>query len=108
MAVLNPYVSTRGGGEKHMGYLCQFIEQYYNYNVDIDILVSDNEAFDVYADDFVTIQDLNNQFGLQLTNTSIRILKLPKMVDRKSYLKVNPCFKRRQKNMMYLSILCFK
>ncbi len=109
VAVLNPYVSTRGGGEKHMGYLCQFIEQYYNYNVDIDILVSDNEAFDVYADDFVTIQDLNNQFGLELTNTSIRILKLPKMVDRKSYLKSKSMLEKTTKeydvfiNFMFLS-----
>ena len=42
VAILNPYVATRGGGEKHMGYLCQFMEEYYNYDVDIDILVYSN------------------------------------------------------------------
>ena len=26
--VLNPYIPTLGGGEKHMGYMCQFIEKY--------------------------------------------------------------------------------
>lgn len=26
--VLNPYLPTMGGGEKHMGYLCKFIEDY--------------------------------------------------------------------------------
>jgi len=25
--ILNPYLPTLGGGEKHMGYLCQFIEE---------------------------------------------------------------------------------
>lgn len=38
VAILNPYVATRGGGEKHMGYLCQFMEEYYNYDVDLTFL----------------------------------------------------------------------
>ena len=48
VAILNPYVATRGGGEKHMGYLCQFMEEYYNYDVDIDILVYSNEVLSPY------------------------------------------------------------
>ena len=112
VAVLNPYVATRGGGEKHMGYLCQFMEEYYNHEVDIDILVHSNEVFDVYADDFVTIEDLNRQFGLDLKNTQIRRLALPYMpyVDGyKQYLKNKRALERATKeydlfiNFMFLS-----
>ena len=39
--ILNPYISTLGGGEKTMGYFCKSLEEYYNYDVNIDILVLD-------------------------------------------------------------------
>ena len=88
VAILNPYVATRGGGEKHMGYLCQFMEEYYNYDVDIDILVYSNEVFDVNSPDFVTIEDLNEQFSLNLKNTKIRKLDLLQYVrNHKEYLE---------------------
>ena len=78
--ILNPYLPTLGGGEKHMGYLCQFIEEYYHYEVDIDILVHNYNEVDIYADDYVTIDDVNKQFGLDLKKTKIRKidLKMPK------------------------------
>lgn len=85
--VYNPYVDTRGGGEKHMGYLCQFMEEYYNYNVDIDILVHSNEVFDVDSPDFVTIADLNKQFELDLKNTRIKKITLPGDSYHRPYLK---------------------
>lgn len=74
--VLNPYIPTLGGGEKHMGYMCQFIEKYYNYDVRIDILVHNYNEVDIHAEDYVTIDDINNQFGLALKNTHIRKLDI--------------------------------
>lgn len=70
--VLNPYVGTLGGGEKHMGYLCQFMEEYYNYDIDIDIVVFDYNDVNVFDDNFVTIEDINRQFGLKLKKTRIK------------------------------------
>lgn len=85
--VLNPYLSTMGGGEKHMGYLCQFMEEYYNHNVHIDILVySDDGAFDVFAEDYVTIERLNSQFGIELKNTNIRKLHMTPVDGNKQYM----------------------
>lgn len=74
--ILNPYLPTLGGGEKHMGYLCKFIEEYYNNDVRIDILVHDYNDIKVFNDDYMTIDDLNKQFGLNLTCTFIRKYKL--------------------------------
>lgn len=74
--VLNPYVPTMGGGEKHMGYFCQFIEEYYNYDVQVDILVHNYNNIDVHAKDYMNIDDLNKQFGLKLKNTFIRKINL--------------------------------
>lgn len=70
--VLNPYVPTMGGGEKHMGYFCQFIEQYYNYDVHIDILVHNYNNIDIHAPSYLEVQDLNDRFGLALKCTDIR------------------------------------
>lgn len=75
--VLNPYLPTLGGGEKHMGYLCQFIEEYWE-NVTIDILVHDYNEVDIHADDYVTIEKINKQFDLSLKHTNIRRLDLVK------------------------------
>ena len=66
---INPYIPTLGGGEKHMAYMCQFVEKYYNYDVDIDILVHDYNNIKVDDDNYVTIEDINNQFGLELKCT---------------------------------------
>lgn len=74
---INPYIPTLGGGEKHMAYMCQFVEKYYNYDVDIDILVHDYNNIKVDDDNYVTIEDINNQFGLELKCTKIRKEKLP-------------------------------
>lgn len=76
VGVLNPYLPTLGGGEKHMGYMCQFIERYYNYKVEIEIIVFDYNDIDVFAEDYTTIQDVNKQFGLELKRTKIRKLNL--------------------------------
>ena len=110
VAILNPYVATRGGGEKHMGYLCQFMEEYYNYDVDIDILVYSNEVFDVNSPDFVTIEDLNEQFSLNLKNTKIRKLDLLQYVrNHKEYLENKKALEKVTKeydlfiNFMFLS-----
>ena len=70
--VLNPYIPTLGGGEKHMGYLCQFIEQYYHYDLQLDILVHNYNEENIYSEDYVTIEKINQQFGLELKKTYIR------------------------------------
>lgn len=70
--ILNPYIPTLGGGEKHMGYLCQFMEEYYKHDLRIDILVHNYNEEDIYSKDYVTIEKVNQQFGLQLQKTYLR------------------------------------
>lgn len=70
--ILNPYVATLGGGEKLMGYLCQFIEEYFNYDVSIEILVHNYNEINVFSDDYITIDDLNKRFGLDLRKTKFK------------------------------------
>ena len=67
---LNPYLPTLGGGEKYMGYLCQYLERY--PDVKIDILVFNYNEVNVFSDSYVTIRDLNSQYGLNLVKTNIR------------------------------------
>ena len=74
--ILNPYLSTLGGGEKHMGYFCRSLEHYYHGRVYIDILVFNTYGVDVYAKDYVTVEDLNRQFGLKLQRTKIKKIDL--------------------------------
>lgn len=74
--VLNPYLPTMGGGEKHMGYLCKFIEEHYQNNVKIDILVHNYNNIDIHDKSYITISNLNKQFGLALNNTYIRKLDM--------------------------------
>lgn len=76
IGVLNPYLPTLGGGEKHMGYMCQFIEEYYNYKVDMDIIVFNYNDVNVFSSDYITIDDVNKQFGLNLKKTKLRKLNL--------------------------------
>lgn len=85
--ILNPYIPTLGGGEKHMGYLCQFIEEYYNYNVQIDILVHNYHEEDIHSPNYVTIDDINNTFGLKLQKTNIRKLDLDRVTNKLEFLK---------------------
>lgn len=72
--ILNPYLPTLGGGEKLMGYFCEFIEKYYDFKVKIDILVFNYNDVDVTSKDYLKISDLNKQFGLNLKNVQIRTL----------------------------------
>lgn len=74
--VLNPYLPTMGGGEKHMGYLCQFIEGYYNNHVKIDVLVHNYNNIDIHDENYITIDDLNKRFGIDLKHTYIRKLDM--------------------------------
>lgn len=74
--ILNPYLSSRGGGEKHMCSFCQFLEKYYKGNVQIDIFVYSREGVDVFAENYVTIKELNHLFGLHLSYTNIKKIKL--------------------------------
>lgn len=107
--ILNPYISTMGGGEKHMGYLCQFIEKYYNYNVTIDILVYSYDNVDVYSKDYVTIDNLNTQFGIELKKTRLKKIEMEHVNDYKQYLKNKQIIEKITKdydvfiNFMFLS-----
>ena len=53
-----------------MGHFCQFIEGYYK-SVQIDLLVHNYNEVDIYAPDYVTVDDINNKFGLKLRYTRI-------------------------------------
>ena len=70
ICVLNPYLPTLGGGEKYMGYMLQFIENYYD-DVQIDIIVHNFDEENVHYDDYVSIEDLNRKFGLNLKHTGL-------------------------------------
>lgn len=93
--VLNPYIPTLGGGEKHMGYLCQFIEEYYNYDVTIDILVHNYHEENIYSENYVTIDKINSVFGLNLQRTNIRKLDITHAKDKREFYK----FKRTIENI---------
>ena len=71
ICVLNPYLPTLGGGEKHMGLLCAFMEEYYG-DCEIDILVHNFNNIDIYADDYVTVDKLNKRFDIHLHKTKIK------------------------------------
>ena len=107
--VLNPYISTLGGGEKHMGYFCKSLEEYYNYDVNIDILVFNSYGVDVFAKDYITIEDLNRQFGLKLEKTNIKKMDIPFSSNKIESLKNKITIERVSKqydvfiNFMFLS-----
>lgn len=112
--VLNPYIPTLGGGEKHMGYLCQFIEEYYNYDVSIEILVHNYHEENVFSDDYVTIDKINKTFGLNLQKTSIKKHELSQASDKLRFLKNKLEIERISKgydifiNFMFFSKHCGK
>lgn len=80
--ILNPYVPTLGGGEKLMGYLCAFMEDYYKKDLRIDILVFNYNDVDVNAENYITVADINRQFGLKLEHTYIRKLTEKKWIKQ--------------------------
>lgn len=84
--VLNPYLPTLGGGEKHMGYLCEFLEKYFE-SIQIDILVHDYNQIGVFSDDYITIEDVNKQFDLNLNKTRIIKTSLIKSGGKLNSLK---------------------
>ncbi len=108
VCVLNPYLPTLGGGEKHMGYLCKFIEEYYD-NVEIDILVHNYNNIDIHSDDYITLSDMDKRFGIGLQKTKIRkidIIKSNKVIDKiKNKIKVENITKEYDLfiNFMFLS-----
>ena len=87
--VLNPYIATLGGGEKHMGYVCQFMEQYYKHDIVIDILVFNYNEVNVYAEDYITVSDLNRQFGIDLKCTNLRKISLPEEHGFVEHIKIS-------------------
>ncbi len=108
--ILNPYVATLGGGEKHMGYLCQFFEQYFNHDLTIEILVFNSEdETDVCGNKSISVDSLNQTFGLNLQNTSLKAVKLHEEVDKWTKLKNHKIIKNITKdydvfvNFMFMS-----
>lgn len=85
--ILNPYLSTLGGGEKEMGYFCKSLEEYYNYDVNIDILVFNTYGVDVFAEDYIEIEELNRRFAIPLKRTHIKKIKLPISQNWKETIK---------------------
>ncbi|MFE6794627.1 glycosyltransferase family 4 protein [Paenibacillus chitinolyticus] len=75
--ILNPYLPTLGGGEKHMGYLCKFIEEYYDA-VEIDILVHNYNNIDVHSADYPELSELEARFDLKLEKTNLLKVNLTK------------------------------
>lgn len=81
--ILNPYVFTLGGGEKQMGYLCKFIEDYYDNDVVIDIIVHSIDAMHDYDNNPITVKMINDRFGLNLKHTNII-----KIISKKPHNKI--------------------
>jgi glycosyltransferase involved in cell wall biosynthesis len=84
--ILNPYIPTLGGGEKHMGYLCRFLELRYT-DVEIEILVHNYNDIDVFSPSYITIADLNRQFNLDLQKTTIKKLTIGNNATPLGFLK---------------------
>lgn len=85
--ILNPYVSTLGGGEKAMGYFCRSLEEYFHDDVHIDILVFNTYGVDVFAKDYIDIKDLNKRFAIQLKHTHLKKIDLPISTNWKETVK---------------------
>lgn len=66
----NPSLHTNGGGEKEMGYFCQFLENTYK-DISIDILVYNYFGTDIFGKNMTNIEKLNERFGVSLRNTHI-------------------------------------
>lgn len=84
VCILNPYLPTLGGGEKMMGCLCKFMEEYYD-DVSIDILVHSYNDIDIHDEKYITISDFTEKFALDLNKTQIRktdVIKSNKYIDR--------------------------
>ena len=105
--ILNPYISTLGGGEKTMGYFCKSLEEYYNYDVIIDILVFNTYGVDVFAEGYIEIEDLNKQFGLKLKRTRIKRYIYHFLKTEWRLLKISWKLKKYLEGMIYLLISCF-
>lgn len=86
ICVLNPYIPTMGGGEKHMGYFIEFLEKYYK-DAEIDIIVHNYNDIDVHSENYVTIEDLNNKFGINLEHTKLLKVDLDSSGTRLSKIK---------------------
>ncbi|WP_198017505.1 glycosyltransferase family 4 protein [Syntrophorhabdus aromaticivorans] len=69
--VLNPYFPTLGGGEKSMGYICQFMEDFFDSRAQIDILVHNYDNIRVTADKYPSIRDLEERFAISLNRTNL-------------------------------------
>lgn len=107
--ILNPYISTLGGGEKEMGYFCKSLEEYFNYDVQIDILVFNTYGVDVFADNYIQIDDLNKKFDIQLKKTRIKKIRLSDSNGWKGLVKNKWLIEKQSKgydvfvNFMFLS-----
>lgn len=112
--IINPYLPTLGGGEKHMGYLCQFIEEYYNGDVNIDILVHNYHKENIYDKNYVTIDKVNDVFGLNLQHTGIKKLNIGHAKNKIQFLKYKRMIENITKgydiciNFMFFSKHCAK
>lgn len=72
--ILNPCLYTNGGGEKYMGYICQYLENTY-HDIHIDILVYDYNGISTNNSDYTKIEDLNFKFGLNLKKTFVKRIR---------------------------------
>lgn len=87
--VLDPYLPTLGGGEKHMVYLCKFIEDYFNKNVQIDILVFNYNDINVNDANYITMDKVCNQYGLKLERTYIRKIEPDQPADDRAIEQIS-------------------
>lgn len=99
IAILNPYLPTLGGGEKHMAYLCKFFEEQYGENVRIDIFVHNYNNVLVSDKKYPTVSDLERKFSVKLSK--VNIIKI------NSYLFGGPDIKKMMKNYDIFVNFCF-
>jgi glycosyltransferase involved in cell wall biosynthesis len=79
--ILNTYLPTLGGGEKHMGDMCKFLETKYKDAV-IDILVFNYGNVNVHDKKYITIEDLNERFSIKLERTRIKKLDIKRSINK--------------------------
>ncbi|MDR2600770.1 MAG: glycoside hydrolase family 99-like domain-containing protein [Oscillospiraceae bacterium] len=68
--IYNPSLYVLGGGEKYMGYLCQFLEEFYP-DAEIDILTNKFLYDEFNNDEDRILEKLTKRFDLHLNRTKI-------------------------------------
>lgn len=69
--IYNAYFPTLGGGEKEVGFLCKFIEDFYKGNVEVFVLTHNYKNVSVKDKNYPKIENLEKMLDIRLEKTSL-------------------------------------